>query len=293
MPLTVQNPSELPTFDIRLNEAIRQALMSSNVLRSLGGSVVLAPQGTPTVLDAALSDSNPQGGVEAALAAFDAQVSSQLFWQRNNRPNNTSLLLFAPSISEQTLGIFTSGISKVTANGTSFAARHNMTYDRNNSPFRLFPSDFVGTFEAEMRHPLLQGNGTLYNRIAGPTRAVGVYNGVLIARINTDISLADFEQGVIGLINDVETAYWELYFAYRALEAQVDGRDNALMTWQRVNELQKAGVRGGEADAEAQARSQYYLFESQVNDALAGTNGLYAAEQRLRYIMGQPLRMAA
>ncbi len=93
---------------------------------------------------------------------------------------------------------------------------------------------------------------------------------------------------MISLVNDVETAYWELYFAYRSLEAQVNGRANALQTWQRVNELQRFGAKGGEADAEAQSRSQFYQFSTQVNDALAGTNGLYAAEQRLRYLMGLP-----
>jgi len=91
-----------------------------------------------------------------------------------------------------------------------------------------------------------------------------------------------------GLINDVEGAYWELYFAYRALDAQLSGRESSLKTWQRINELQKVGSRGGEADAEAQARSTYYLFASQVNDALSGTSGLYTSEQRLRYMMGLP-----
>ena len=90
------------------------------------------------------------------------------------------------------------------------------------------------------------------------------------------------------MINDVEGAYWELYFAYRALDAQLSGRENSLKTWQRINELQKVGSRGGEADAEAQARSTYYLFASQVNDALSGTSGLYSSEQRLRYVMGLP-----
>lgn len=287
LPLTIQNPSELPTWDVTLNDAVRTALQSSDVLRNLGGTVVQAPAGSGTTLDTALAESNPLTGVDGALSAFDAQVSTQLFWQKNNRPTNSLFALF-PAVVDQDTATFQSSVSKVTATGTSFAFRHNITYDHPNSPFRLFQSDFVGFFEAEMRTPLLQGAGTTYNRIAGPTRAIGQYNGVLISRINTDISLADFEQGVISLINDVETAYWELYFAYRALDAQVDGRENSLKTWQRVNELQKVNAKGGEADAEAQTRSQYYLFESQVNDALSGTNGLYAAEQRLRYVMGMP-----
>ncbi len=285
-PLTIENPSELETWDLSLQEALAIAMRSSEVIRALGGSVVQAPQGTPTTLDPALTEANPQAGVEAALSAFDAQVSTQLFWQKNNRPNNTVFLAFLPQALQQTSGNFASEIRKRTATGAQFAFRHNIIYDNNNSPARLFASDFTGFFEAEWRQPLMQGAGTTFNRIAGPTNVVGSYNGVLIARINADISLADFEQGIIQLTSDVETAYWELYFAYRALDAQVKGRENALRTWQRVNELQKVSARGGEADAEAQARSQFYLFESQVNEALAGNTGLYAAEQNLRYVLG-------
>ena len=289
-PNAMQNPSELQTFDLTLQEAIRTALQSSDVLRTLGGSVVSAPQGQATQIDPALTELSPLGGTQAALAAFDAQVTSQLYWAKNDRPVNVSASPqfgnFFVASSRQTQAVYTNQIQKRTATGATYALRANTIYDRNNNPTRAFKSDFTGFLEAEYRQPLMAGAGTTYNRIAGPNSGVGQYNGVLIARINTDISLADFESGVLRLINDVEGAYWELYFAYRALDAQLSGRQSSLKTWQRINELQKVGSRGGEADAEAQARSNYYLFESQVNEALAGTTGLYNSEQRLRYIMG-------
>lgn len=288
LPLTMDNPAEIPAYELTLQEAIRTALQSSDVLRTLGGSVVSAPQGTATQIDPALTDLNPLGGTEAALSAYDAQLSSQLFWQKNDRPNNNTFALIFPSAFSQTTGNYVNQVQKRTATGASYALRTNVVYDRNNNPTRIFQSDFVGFLEAEYRQPLMQGAGTEFNRIAGPNSQIGQYNGVLIARINTDISLADFEAGVLRLINDVEGQYWELYFAYRALDAQVVGRESALKTWQRIRELQKVGMKGGEADAEASSRSSYYLFNSQVNDALAGTNGLYATEQRLRYIMGMP-----
>ncbi|XZE46206.1 TolC family protein [Pirellulaceae bacterium SH467] len=288
LPLAIENPSDLPTYDLTLQDAIQQALQSSEVLRNLGGSVVDAPQAQSTQLDPALSDVNPFGGVEAALAAFDAQVSSQLFWQKNDRPNNNTFIQFVPSAFRQTSGTYVNELSKRTATGASYALRTNVLYDRNNNPTRFFPSDFTGFIEAEWRQPLMRGAGTTYNRIAGPNAQIGQYNGVLIARINTDISIADFETGVVRLINDVEGAYWELYFAYRSLDAIADGRESSLKTWQRVNELRRVGRKGGEPDAEGQARSNFYIFTSQLNDGLSGPNGLYAAEQRLRYIMGLP-----
>ncbi len=288
-PLTTDNPADIPAWEMTLDDAVKMAMQRTDVLRSLGASVVQAPAATGTRFDPTLTETNPLGGVEAALSAFDATVNSQLFWQKNNRPNNSSFLIFVPVALEQTTGNFSSELAKRTATGARFAVRHNVVYDYNNSPARLFRSDYTGWFEAEWRQPLLLGAGLDYNRIAGPNGGQpGIYNGVLIARINTDISLTDFEQGVINFVNDVEGAYWELYYAYRNLQATVSGRNNVLLTWQLVKEKQKIGARGGEADAEAQARSQYYQLDAQVKEALSGTNGLFAAEQRLRYLLGLP-----
>jgi outer membrane protein TolC len=295
-PLTIENPSELPTWDMPLSEAISYAMKNSAVIRSIGGSVVQAPTGAATTFGPAQTESNPNSGVEAALSAFDAQLSSSLTWNKQDQPLNFGAdggFVNAFSPSQSTGAVFRGDLSKRAATGTLFSLRHNVNYNRVkladplNSGLR-FPSSFTGIFEAEMRQPMMRGAGTTFNRIAGPNAPIGSYNGVLLARINTDVSLTDFEASVINLLNDVEFAYWELYYAYRQLETQAAARQSALQTWQRVNELQKVGARGGEADAEAQARSQYYLFESQVTDSLSGANGLYAAEQRLRYLIGMP-----
>jgi outer membrane protein TolC len=106
---------------------------------------------------------------------------------------------------------------------------------------------------------------------------------VLLARINADISLADFEAGVRNLVSDTEQSYWELYFAYRNLEARKAGRDSALEAWRKVHALYVEQSRGGEADKEAQAREQYFFFRSEVEQALTD---VYRCENRLRYMMG-------
>ena len=53
----------------------------------------------------------------------------------------------------------------------------------------------------------------------------------LVARIRTDISIADFEIGLRDYVSNVENAYWDLYYAYRDLDATsangiAFGRDN-------------------------------------------------------------------
>jgi outer membrane protein TolC len=312
-PLTLKNTDNYELWDLPLAEVIRITLCNSQVMRQLGGRIastapetisrtLISPVAVTTTYDPALVESvtglsvgSPfQGsGPEAALSEFDAQLDASVFWEKNRRPQNrpTGLDLFPP-IFAQDLGTFTTGLTKTTAAGTTFGFRNNTFYEQNNTGigFRALPSDWQTNFEATFSQPLLQGAGAQYNRIAGPMSfdqyAAGLGNpidGVVIARIRTDQTLADFEGGVRNLVRDTEDAYWELYFAYRDLEARKMGRDSALETWKKTAALYRTGSRGGSADREAQARSQYFLFRSQVEQALTE---VFRAENRLRYIMG-------
>ena len=289
-PLAMQDPADLPSVDLSLQDAINLAVTSSPVLRTVGASpdARVAVQGVATVYDPAITASSPLLGTEAALSAFDAQYAQQLFWSSTDRPNNLApngiTSEFTPAVSLAKNAAFNAELSKTTATGGTYALRHIVNYSRNNQPFRAFTSAFDGWVEAEWRQPLAQGAGVTYNRIAGPGAVPGQYNGVLIARVNEDVSLVDFESSVIQLVADVEKSYWDLVTAYRRLDAAVRGRELARRTWEYNKKRLEVGA--GRLDDEAQARSQYYNFEAQVQAALAGDNGLYKVEQDLRYMVG-------
>ena len=292
-PFSFEDPATLPTLDLSLHDAVHQALTNRPVLRRAGSTfnARVTPQAVTTRFDPGLTAASIQG-TEAALSAFDAQYRQQLSWSKNDTPRNQQQAFGQPSVLDADSAIFNGELSKTTATGSSFALRHVANYRRSNQgvgdgfDFRLFPSAFTGWLEAEWRQPLMQGAGTNFNRIAGPNARVGQYSGVLIARINEDVSLADFETGVIQTVADVEQAYWNLVTSYRLLDTIVKAREAALQTWQ----IQKARleVGTGRADDEAQARSQYYQFDAQVKNALAGQGGLYESEQQLRYLVGLP-----
>ena len=61
----------------------------------------------------------------------------------------------------------------------------------------------------------------------------------MIARLNSEIGLAEFEIALRDYISNVENAYWELYFAYRDLDAKLTARDASLEIWQDVRNLQE------------------------------------------------------
>ncbi|MBX7167401.1 MAG: TolC family protein [Pirellulales bacterium] len=293
-PLTLSNADAREIWDLRLEEAIQITLANSKVVRTINGRsdlpsdvLLRLADSSVTVYGPALVETNPIRGVEAALSAFDAQLRSNVTWQRNDRPVNiggVGGLLFAP-VFKQDLGTFQTTLQKINATGGTMSFAHNVAYEWNNNPSRAIPSDWNVNFEATFRQPLLQGAGVEFNRIAGPNAQPGFFfsNGVMIARINMDVSLADFELSIRNLVSDVEISYWDLYFAYRQLDAVLAGRDSALETWRKVAALRDEGAKGGELENEAQAREQYYLFRGQVQEALSR---LYGVENRLRYLMG-------
>ena len=298
-PLTLEHSGPKEMWELTLEDAVRITLENSKVMRtitSLGGApegLTRAPDAAATVYEPALTESDPRYGTEAALSAFDTLFTTSVFWEKNDTPRNTysfvsdptdptDIQSAFPSVLRQDLANFQAGFQKTAATGTTWSLKHNVAYDFENTS-RQMPADYNVNLEAEFSHPLLQGGGVGFNRIAGPGAIPGFYNGVVIARLNTDIALADFENSVQTLVSDVETAYWNLYLAYRELQAVIAGRDAALVSWRktRVKYETKSGESAG--DKEAQARAQYFLFKSQVETRLST---LYAVENNLRYIMG-------
>ena len=287
-PATVKNWRDLEKWPLTLDEAIAQALANSKVLQKLGGRVVSGPAGTNTIYDPAISATNPLASSEAALSAFDAQVSTSLFINHDEASFNNLFFGGGASSLITNSANFNYGLTKTTARGTQFSIRNVTTYNRNNSPVNLFRSVWDTTNTVEVRQPLLRGNGTAINRIAGPNAVAGNYNGVLIARIREDVSVIDFETAIRDLVNDTEQAYWELYFAYKDLDAKISARDLARETWENRDARVKGEI--ARADEEAQARQQYYTFQQQVDNALSGrlqgSLGVLGAERNLRRVMG-------
>lgn len=285
-----------------LQECIQLALSNSKIMRDLGGTVVRSPQSVTTVLDPALVFSDPRVGEEAALSAFDANFFVNNYFERNDRGLNNQFF-GNNGLFKQDLNTTQTGISKRSATGGFFAFRNVTNYDRNNQLSNRFPFDSWETYvEAEVRQPLLQGAGTQFNRIAGPGAVAGQLNGVLLARVRTDVSLIDFEKGVRDLLAEVENAYWDLYYSYRDLEARIDVREIA----QQTLDLQdKNATSRGKI---AQAEEQVYRFQAEIVDSLNGrpldatrtnngsgpgtfrsTGGLRISERRLRLVVGLPI----
>ncbi len=113
-----------------------------------------------------------------------------------------------------------------------------------------------------------------------------------VARLRSDITLAQFEGSVRDLVRDVVINYWELYFGYRDLDTKITVRDAAREVWENRKLRLDNGV--GRPDDEAEARRQYFDFQLQAQLALAGLQngqpGVLGADRNLRRLLGLPVQ---
>ena len=308
-PVTLRSAKEiesLPSREMSLSEALATALHNQEVLRDLGAGVLRAPEQTVSAETQSIVRTNPQQSVEAALSAFDAQFYALGKFQNNDRRFNNRFFGGGANSFKQDTHDYVFQLSKRTATGAEFALRSVTDYDANNATGNQFNSAWQTQLHAEARQPLLQGGGLLFNRIAGPASQIGVYNGVLIAQVNSEINHAEFEQGLRDYVSNVINAYWDLYFAYRDADAKREAMERSGVTWKSYDAQVTSNRQSGAA--EALAREQYFRFRSEYQDAIAGkpsmrtqnnnaatggafagVGGVQAAERRLRLILGMPI----
>ncbi len=302
-------------WDISLTQALDLALTNAQVLRDLGATVLSSPQSMTTENKQAIQQTDPQYGMQAALSAFDAQLDVLGTFQKNDRRFNNRFFGGGSNVFKQDRHDYVAQLSKRTASGSRVALRSITDYDFSNATGNIFPSAWQTQVEGEVRQSLLQGGGTTFNRIAGPissrstgpNSAPGIYNGVLIAKVNMDISEVEFETSMRKYVSDVINAYWDLYFAYRDYDAKNVAMEKSRETWLVYQAQKEASRQSG--TAEALAREQYFRFQSELKDSIAGKSsqrsqsgngteggifsgigGVQAAERRLRLIAGLPLR---
>ncbi len=316
------NNQKFEHIDLSLEECIAYALVNTHVVHALPGSqrqnadvaatILSSPSGqlatssdaaitaTTTNSQPAVTDQNGNrilprgaaranqvGGVEDALSEFDAQATSFISFNTTDRARNVGAgnvfnpqLFLARDVTAQM------AISKRTATGGVTTFRSQSISSFNNIPTqaaaagnfgRAVPTDYTQIFEAQVQHPLMRGRGALVNRIP-----------IVLARINEDTAIGQYEERIRNLVRDVEFAYWDLFAAYFNVDTARTAVDSAALPWK----VAKAKLDVSPKNAEAQARVTYHQFQAQLDAAIAGGGatggdpGLFGREQNLRLLMG-------
>ncbi len=272
--------------ELSLQEAIQTALSNNEIVETaspgVGGSAILnSPRTAASVYDPAIQESGVLFGgglgVEAALSAFDTQFTTSALWGRSNA-----------TLTPRETAAFTSALSKQFATGGTVQLSHNWNY--LGTPGGVpFTSTYAGNIGLSVRQPLLAGGGVDFTRIAGPTNPAfgaitGVGQGVVIARINNDISIANFELAIRTAVRDIENAYWDLYLAYRVFDTAVVAHRSARRTWRESRDKADVGIL--DPAEELQAKDRLYETKANVEQSLSA---IFRAESELRRLMGMPV----
>jgi len=305
-PRTITAPTEDEIRDLSLSDALKLALENNSVIRTRGGflspgnTVLSSPDRVASIWDPAIQESGVLfggRGVTAALAAFDPEFTTTMIWRRNETPQNNAFMaggIGSGGSLVGEMGDFTSMLRKQMGYGASLSVGHDWSYFGSNIPsgFNLYNSTYTGNVNLRYRQPLLAGSGTEFTQIAGPVTQQfrglsGVSQGVVIARINNDLTLSQFEQSAINLVKDVEDQYWDLYLAYRKWDAAAMARNSAQKSWRDTKVILDGGGKEGFTNSdEPLARDRYYQTRAQSEAALAE---LYRTETALRRLLGLPV----
>ncbi|MEX1231662.1 MAG: TolC family protein [Planctomycetaceae bacterium] len=304
-PRTIKEIATEDIWDMSLTEAIHIALSNSEVIRVAGtlGSptnpLLSGGDRVASVYDPSIQETGVlfgTRGVEAALAAFDTQFTTNMLWGRNEQVQNNRFFsgnLNPGSTLVSETGTFQTALQKQLGDGGVLTLSHNWDYLGNNVPLTtiLFPSTYTGAVSLNYRRPLWASSGVEFTQVAGPPNQntafqsiTGVSQGVAIARINQDITLADFEANVQSLLLDVERLYWQLHLSYRVYDSVVVARNSTLRSWREAKAILDAGGgRGLKPADEAQAGDQYFQARSQAEAALSQ---IYTNELQFRRLLG-------
>lgn len=309
--ITEESPKIFDTYnisywDISLPEVIHIGMTNSRVLRDLGGRLVSQPGQVVTTDVPELVRTDPAGGVDAALAAFDAQVQGILNYNKTENGLRNPIIGSPILDIKQERGRGSLGFTKTGQAGTRYSLAHGHIYDADNVgvPPSRFGKAFDTFLNLEARHPLARGGGRTYNAIAGPNSPFGVYNGYWIAGIRSDIANDELQIAVRDYLYNIIRTYWLLRFAYDNVESARQVSDIAREMLDAAQQKYDAGV--VDENFLLQAKERHLAAQQAYDDALSGPPerqlagifgpngalisgtelGLRSLERRLRLLIG-------
>ncbi len=176
-----------------------------------------------------------RGGINAAGAPLDPQVTSNLAWSRNN------IQVSNPFISGTGVSTISSITTKgATANfgyqqgflsGTSLQMSFNNSRSSTTSPASIFNPSISTTLGFQVTQPLLRGFGFL------PSEEL-----IIEAKNNSQVARYNLETEVMTVIANVETAYWNLAYSLENVHVQQTTVDWANKNLQATQAQLKIGT---------------------------------------------------
>lgn len=208
----VSNDSQLA---LSLEEAIELALKNSNDIAASRSDVKIA-----------------EWNLRAARAAFDPVFEGQNYYESTATPTASLIGGAVNGSVTQTRFFGSAGISGSTPRfGGSYTARFDSSRTTTSNTNSFLNPQFPALMTFSYTQPLLRGRGFDGNR-----------RSLEIAKKNLSLSDAQFRQRAIDVISAVEQAYWDLTFALRNLQVQIEAVKQARLQMESNRRQVEKGI---------------------------------------------------
>jgi outer membrane protein TolC len=249
-------------------------------------------QGDDAIRAFALDPAIVAADVEGALAKFDARFVGSMSWQKRDQ----AVANVFNNFNNGDFAAFEAGLVKPLPTGGVAGITFDTNYSRLGAVpqgFSVINPSYTPSMTVALEQPLLRDFGVDINQLnpTHPGSVTGLFpnyrptggraEGILVTRLRADQARTDFEREVNFLVFNVELAYWSLYGRYYSKYAAEQALRQAYVTWEQLQELQKAGLQTKQGVA--QARAQFEDFRLQY---LVALQNVLEAERRLRGTLG-------
>lgn len=235
---------------------------------SLREAVTLALQHNVNLEVSRLALAGSWQGFLAATGVFDPAV--RLEFNESSTTTRATNQLIGADVNVAKRRQLNLGLTQLLAPGTSLSVSFNNARSETNSQFFFINPAYDSLLGFSIVQPLLRGFGSDVNRTA-----------IEVARRQRDISRLEFEALVIGIVQSVEDAYWNLVYARDNLEVSRTSLALALdlleQTRTRVRIGTSAPIDIVQSEATVAAREQ---------GIIVAENLVEAAADNLKFLMG-------
>jgi HAE1 family hydrophobic/amphiphilic exporter-1 len=204
----------------------------------------------------------------ANTGIFDPNVTAGVFGSFTRSPSST--LLDGAEVSESRRTSLSLGVNQLLPTGTYLELTTGGLRQGSNSTFFFLNPNYNADLTLNLRQPLLDGFGTLINRA-----------GIVVAEIGRERTATGFETTVIATLSDVESAYWDLVAARRAIEVADQSLALAEQLLSETRERVKVGTSAPIDTVQSEA-----TVATRRQEQITRRNAAANAEDMLKAVLG-------
>lgn len=202
-------------LSLTLEEAIERALKNNNDIESSRTQVKIA-----------------EFGLRSVQAVYDPKISSENYYESATTPVASTIGGAVNGALTQKRLFNSAGLTGFSPyQGASYSATFNSTILTSTNTNATLNPQYPLTFTLNYTQPLFRGRRFDLNR-----------RNIEIAKKNLGLTDAQFRQKAIEVIANVESAYWDLVFALRNLQVQIDAVKQAKAQLESNTRLVNKGV---------------------------------------------------